>query len=158
MQIEWSETALWSCGRAVRRSAKDNATRGRVCRSAKRLLTERVEKLEDEIFSAARHREAERAKTREGFELERVVSCGSGDRWWRTKLHLGGREPFDDLHRSTTVGAAPKISGAISGGDVLLGWRFLRRAEQVKAKRQECGASAVGQKAKVSDAHKTLRK
>jgi hypothetical protein len=36
--------------------------------------------------------------------------------------------------------------------------RFLYRAEQVKAKRQEGGAPPVGQEAEVSDAHETLRK
>ena len=98
MGIEWSEQAVASCGQAVRRSAKDNPTRRKVCRDAKRLLTEGVEKLVEGISSAAKRRETERAETREEFELERVVSCGLGDHRWRTKLRLGGREPFDDLH------------------------------------------------------------
>ncbi len=38
-----------------------------------------------------------------------------------------------------------------------MGWRILSRPEQVKTKRQACGASAVGQEAKVSDAHEALR-
>jgi len=37
---------------------------------------------------------------------------------------------------------------------VLLGWWIWSRPEQVKTKRQACGASAVGQEAKVSDTHK----
>ena len=106
----------------------------------------------------AKRRGAERAETRKGFELERVFSCGGNDHRWRTKSHLGGRKPFDDLHWAITLGAAPKIGGVISGGGVLLSWWILSRPEQVKAKRQACGASAVGQEAKVSDAHKTLRK
>ena len=107
MQIEWSERAVLSCRRAVRRSAEDNPTRRRVGRSAKRLPTEGVEKLVEGISSSAKRTGTERAETRDGFELERIVSCGSGDRRWRTKLHLGGRKSFDDLHRSITLGAAP---------------------------------------------------
>src|SRR5208283_5339862 len=106
-----------------RRSAEDNPTRRRVGCSGKRLLTEDVEKLVEGISSAAKRRGAERAGTRNGFELERIVSCSSGDRRWRTKLYLGSRKSFDDLHRSITLGAAPKIAGAIGGG-VWLGRRF----------------------------------
>jgi hypothetical protein len=158
MQIEWSERAEVSCGQAVRRSAKDNPLVGKFAEVAKRLLTERAEKLVEGISSAAKRRGTERAKTREEFELERVVSCGLGDRRWRTKLHLGGREPFDDLHWAITLGAAPKIGGIIGGRGILLGWWILSCPEQVKTKRQACGTSAVGQEAEVSDAHKTLRK
>ena len=89
MQIEWSERAVLSCGRDVRRSAEDNPTRRRVGRSAKRLRTEGVEKLVEGTSSAAKRRGAERAETRDGFELESIVSCGSGDRRWRTKLYFG---------------------------------------------------------------------
>jgi len=67
------------------------------------LLTEGVEKLVEGISSAANRRGTERAETREEFELERVVSCGLGDHRWRTKLRLGGREPFDDLHWAITL-------------------------------------------------------
>src|SRR6202166_419367 len=133
-------------------------TRRKVCRGAKRLSTEGVEKLVERISSAAKRRGTERAETREEFELERVVSCGLGDHRWRTKLHLGGREPFDDLHWAITLGAAPKIGGIIDGRGILLGWRILSCPEEVKAKRQACGTSAVGQEAKVADALKTLRK
>jgi hypothetical protein len=64
---------------------------------------------EEEICFAARRTGTEHAETREGFEFERVVSCGSGDRWWRTKLDFGRGEPLDDYHRSATLGAAPKV-------------------------------------------------
>jgi hypothetical protein len=43
--------------------------------------------------------EAERYAVRRGaesFGLKRVVSCGSADHRWRTKLDLGGGEPLDD--------------------------------------------------------------
>ena len=46
----------------------------------------------------------------------------------------------------------------MGAGGVLLGWWIWSRPEQVKTKRQACGASAVGQEAKVSDTHKALRK
>jgi len=87
-----------------------------------------------------------------------VVSCGGDDQRWRTKSHFGSGKPFDDLHWAITFGAAPKIGGVIGGGGVWLGWWIWSRAEQVKTKRQACGASAVGQEAKVSDAHEALRK
>jgi hypothetical protein len=115
-------------------------------------------KLEEEIGLTARHRDTERPEGRRVFELKRVVSCRNADPWWRTKLHFGSGEPFDDLHRSTAFRAAPK-SGTIFGGrGVLFGLRLLCRTQQLKAKRQERGAFAVGQKAEVTDAHEALRK
>ena len=77
---------------------------------------------------------------------------------WRTKLDFGSREPFDDHHRSTTLGAAPKIVRVVGGGDVLFGWGFLYRAEQLKAKRQQSGASPVGQETEVANAHEAFGK
>jgi hypothetical protein len=69
------------------------------------------EKSEEEICSAARHRETERAKAHKGFVLQKVVSCGSGEQVrGRTQLDLDSSKPFDDLHRSTTLRAAPKIA------------------------------------------------
>ena len=82
------------------------------------MLTERVEKLLEGISSAAKRSGTERAETRDGFEFAKVVSCGSGDCRWRTKLYLGSSEPFDDLHWTTALGAAPKIGGVIGGGGV----------------------------------------
>ena len=64
---------------------------------------------------AARHRGTERAEPHEVLVLRRVGSCGSSDRRWRTKLNLGSGEPFDDLHRFTTVGTAPEIARVIDG-------------------------------------------
>ncbi len=65
--------------------------------------------MEEEICSEARRKGTEHAEGCEEFELERVVSCGSGDQWWRTKLDFGRGEPLDDYHRSTTLRAAPKV-------------------------------------------------
>ena len=63
----------------------------------------------EESCSETRRKGTEHADACEGFEFERVVSCGSGDRWRRTKLDFGRGEPHDDYHRSATLGAAPKI-------------------------------------------------
>ena len=84
-----------------------------------------VEEAEEEICSLARHRGTERAEAREGFELERVVSCRSSDHWGRTELNLGNRKPFDDLHRAAAFRAAPKAGRVFGGGSVLFGLRLL---------------------------------
>jgi hypothetical protein len=81
----------------------------------KRIADSAVRKLEEEICSATGRRDAEHAETREGFELEKVVSCGSGGQWRGTKLDLGSREFLDDYHRATTLGTAPKVLGVAGG-------------------------------------------
>jgi hypothetical protein len=96
-----------------------------------------LKRLKEEICSTARRRSPERAETRGGFGLERVVSCRSRDPKWRTKLNFRRGEPFDDLHRATTHGTAPKIGEVFGGGSVLFGLRLWYRAEQLKAKRQK---------------------
>jgi len=53
---------------------------------------------QERIYFAARQSDTECARRTECFGLQRVVSCGSGDQGWRTKLDLGGGEPLDDLH------------------------------------------------------------
>ncbi len=117
-----------------------------------------LKKLEERIDWATRHSGTGRPEGCRVFELERVVSCRSADLWWRTKLDFSSGEPFDDLHRSTAFGAAPKIGTIFGGRGMLFGLRLLCRTKQLKAKRQERGAFAVGQKAEVTDAHKALRK
>ena len=92
-------------------------------------------KLEEGIGLTAGHRDAERLEGRRVFELERVVSCRNADRWWRTKLNFGSGEPFDDLHRSSALGAAPKIGTVFGGRGVLVGLRLLCRTQQLKSKR-----------------------
>ena len=88
------------------------------------------------------------------FELERVASCRSPDQRWRTKLDFRSGESFDDLHRSTTLGTSPKIARA-RGRDLLFG--LWCGTEQLEAKWQGSGTSAVGQEAEVADAHETFR-
>jgi hypothetical protein len=65
------------CAEAVRRSAEDNACYPRAGRNAKRPLTERGEKREEGIGSAARRTETERGEARK--VLWTAVSCGSRD-------------------------------------------------------------------------------
>ena len=91
-----------------------------------------LRKLGMEFRSALRRRETEHAETREGFGLERVVSCGRGEQRWRAKLDLGSGKSLDDLHRATTLGAMPEI---VRGRTVLISLRFLYCAEQWKAQR-----------------------
>ncbi len=93
-------------------------------------------KVEEGIGLTARHRDAQRLEVPRVFELERVVSCRRADPWWRTKLDFGSGESFDDLHRSTTFRAAPKIGTVFGGRGVLLFClRLLFRTQQLKAKR-----------------------
>jgi len=54
-----------------------------------------LKKPEQKICFAEGRTRTEPVETREGFELERVVSCGGGEQWWRTKLNFYGAEPFE---------------------------------------------------------------
>jgi hypothetical protein len=63
----------------------------------------------NEFCSALRRKEMEHAETREGFGLERVVSCGRSEQRWGAKLDLGSSELLDNHHRSTTLGTAPQV-------------------------------------------------
>ena len=78
---------VWSVAGRVRQStATDMGSQVR-----RRSIEETsLRKLEDEISSATRCRETGHVGRREGFELEKVVSCGSGDQRWRAKLDLCG--------------------------------------------------------------------
>ena len=115
---------------------------------------EKLRELEQEFGSVTRDSRRKPAEMGEGFELERGISCSYLR--WRTKLDLGSCESFDDHHRATTFGTAPETVQVKSAGGVLLGLRFLGDAEQLKAKRQKGGASAVGQEAEVAEAHETF--
>ena len=113
---------------------------------------------EERIWPAPRHRRPERVERREDFELERIASCRGGEWRGRTKLDFGSSEPFDDLHGATAFRAAPKRGRVFGGGGVWLDMRRLGRTQQLKAKRQERGALAVGQEAEVTNAHETSGK
>src|SRR6266567_3451884 len=86
--------------------------------------------------------------------IENVLVGRSNDQRWRTKLDFRSGESFDDHHRPTTLGTRPKIART-GGGGLLLGLRC--PAEQLEAKWQGGGTSAIGQEAEVADAHETFR-
>jgi hypothetical protein len=73
-------------------------------------------------------------------------------------LDFGSGEPLDDLHRSTAFRAGVKVAGVFGGGSVFFVKRLLCRTQQLKAKREELGASSAGQKAEVPNTHEALRK
>ncbi len=158
MQIQWWEGAALIRAETALQGRTHGTVRAEIGYGEK--VSQRLwsKKLEEGIGLTAGHRDAERREGRRVFELERVVSCRNADPWWRTKLNFGSGEPFDDLHRSTAFRAAPKIGTIFDGRSVLSGLRLLCRTQQLKAKRHECGAFAVGQKAEVTDAHKTFGK
>ena len=158
MQIQWWEGAALSRAETVLQGTTPDTVRAEIGYGEKVSQRRWSKKLEEGIGLTAGHRDAQRLEGRRVFELERVVSCRNADPWWRTKLDFGSGEPFDDLHRSTAFRAAPRIGEVFGGRGVLSGLRRLCRTQQLKAKRQECGAFAVGQKAEVTDAHEALWK
>ena len=158
MQIQSWEVAVLSRGETVLQGTTHNTVRAKIGYGEKVSRTLWSKKLEEGIALTASHRDAQRPEGHRVFELERVVSCRNADPWWRTKLDFGSGEPFDDLHRSTAFRAAPKIGTVFGGRGVLFRLWLLFRTQQLKAKRQECGAFAVGQKAEVTDAHEALWK
>src|SRR5260370_41301562 len=93
-------------------------------------------KPEEGICSAIRREATDRAERRRVFVTWIVVSCGDDQRW-RTELYLGSGEPLDDHHRSSTLGAEPKIARVGGARRVLSGRRSCCQAAQLKAKRQE---------------------
>src|SRR5207237_7411650 len=107
------------------------------------------------IGVGARRTGAERGEPCEVSSCGRAVSCCSSDQqWWRTELELISGKSFDDLHRSTTLGATPKRVRFLSGGFRFdLYWNC---AQCCEAQRQEGGASAVGEEAEVADANEAL--
>jgi len=117
-----------------------------------------LKRLAERSCLATRRGDTGYAEAHEVFALQRVVSCGRADLWWRTKLDFGSGEPFDDLHGPATLGAAIKIGGVFDGGSSFFGRRFLCRTQQLEAKGQGRGAASAGQETEVPDAHETLRK
>ena len=110
MQIQLWEGAVSSCAETVRQgTAVDTGCSGRGHRT-KVWLGEELRALKEDFCFVSRRTGREHAETYEGFELERVVSCGSSDRRWRTKLDFGSRESFDDHHGSTALGTAPETA------------------------------------------------
>jgi hypothetical protein len=92
------------------------------------------------------------AKRAEFSSCGRAISCSSSNQQrWSTKLDLGGSQPFDNRHRPTALGAAPKRARGLSRGWFWFG-RWWNGAECGEAQRQQTGAAAVGEEAEVTDA------
>jgi hypothetical protein len=125
MQIQLREGAALKCAEAVLQGTTHDKVRAESDSGRKVSQKLWLKELEEGIERATRHSSRERSEERGVFELERVVSCRSGDLWRRTKLDFGSGEPFDDFHRSTTFGTAPGSRKVFRGRCVLFGLRLL---------------------------------
>jgi hypothetical protein len=125
MQIQSWEGAALSRAETVLQGTTHDRVRAEIGYGEKGSQRLWSKKLKEGIGLTVRHRDPKRPEGRRVFELERVVSCRSADPWWRTKLDFGSAEPFDDLHRSTALRAAPEIGIIFGGRGVLVGWRLL---------------------------------
>ena len=144
MPIQLGEGCGLRCAEAVLQGTTHDTARPGIGYGEKVSPRLSWKRLQEEICLAESQRDTERAEVRGVFALERVVSCSSVDRRWRTKLDLGSGEPFDDFHWSSTLGTAIKIRSVFGGGSVLFVRRFLCRTQQLEAKGQEGSAFAVG--------------
>jgi hypothetical protein len=113
MGIECREGLASRCAGTAERSIVDHSAHPEGRSFEKMSRSEAPRKPKEQICSAIGRTTTDRAEARRILLMEKVVSCGSGDQRWRTKLYLGSREPFDDHHRSSTLGAEPKISGVL---------------------------------------------
>jgi hypothetical protein len=89
MQIQSWEGAALSGAETVLQGTTQDTLGAEVGHGEKVSRRRWLKKLEEGIDWASRHSRAERPEGRRVFELERVVSCRSADRWWRTKLDFG---------------------------------------------------------------------
>jgi len=155
MQIEWSEAeGLKSAGAGTETEVEVVGSVGRRIDGGKWWDTGG----EVGISSGAGRTGAERGEPCRVLEFSscgEVISCCSCEQpWRRTELDLSCGKSFDDRHRSTTLGATPKWVGFLGGGFWFPGHR--NRTQGSEAQRQEGGASAVGQKAEVTDTNESL--
>ena len=67
-------------------------------------------------------------RSAQSFRVGESASCGSSNRWWRTKLEFCSGESLDDSHRSTAFGAPPR-GWVISAGSMWFGLRLWCGAE-----------------------------
>jgi len=110
MQIECREGLASRCAETGRRSIADHTARPERVFLEKISQSEPLRKPKERICSVIRRTTTGRGEARRILLMERVVSCGSGEQRWRTKLHFGSRESLDDHHRSSTLGAEPEIA------------------------------------------------
>ena len=129
MQIQWWEGAVLRRAETVLQGTRHDTLGTEIGHGEKVSRRWWSKKLEEGIGLTARHSGTERPEERGVFELERVVSYRNADPWWRTKLDFGSGEPFDDLHRSTALRAAPSIGEVFGAGTVWFGLRLLCRSQ-----------------------------
>ena len=99
---------MCSCAQTVQRGMTVDIGYSGAGRRRKMSLREKLRELEPEFGSVTRRSGKEPAETGEEFVLERVISCGSGDRRWGTKLDVSSCESFDDLHGTAALGTVPE--------------------------------------------------
>ena len=92
-----------------------------------------LKRLPARICFAARRKGTKREATRGRVGWRGLSSCGWLHSGRRAKKDFGSSEPFDHLHRSTTLGAAIKIRSVLGGGSVFFGRRFFSCAQQLEA-------------------------
>jgi hypothetical protein len=108
----------------MRQNGTDDMMRGTVAEEASLLPMDDDVEREEEIYRARRRRRTESAETPKTFVISIVVSWGSGyQKRWKTELHFGGSESFDDHHWAIALGTAPKIVRTIGDGRVSFGLR-----------------------------------
>jgi hypothetical protein len=73
-------------------------------------------------------------------------------------LDLGSRKSLDDHHAAATFWTEPKWARFLGRGGFWFGLRWLYGSEELQAKRQESGVSAVGEEAKVANADEAFGK
>ena len=71
-------------------------------------------------------------------------------------MELGSGKSLDDHHGAAAFGTDPKWTRFLARGDSWFSARWLYCIESLKAKRQESGASAVGEETKVADANEAF--
>jgi len=112
MQIEWREGLTSRCAGTVPRSTADHAAHSEagLCEKCCKASSEETGRRD---LSGDRANNDGPWRSTQSFLMRRVVSCGSGDLRWRTKLYLGSRESLYDHHRGSALGAEPKITGVL---------------------------------------------
>ena len=90
---------LSSCAETVLRGARQSSAAVAELVSGEKYRCEKSRGSQRKLSDVVTRRSGKKAaETGEGFELERVVSCGNRDEGWRTKLDLDSCESFDHLH------------------------------------------------------------
>jgi len=121
MQIQLREEWVWGCSGDGQRNTGPNGDRRIVAEHANVLRKDVLGEWEKGLVGQRDKKRESEPKHAKDFVMSTVCSCRDGiPGRWRTQLDLCSRKSFDDQHRTTAVGASPKIAGT-GGGDLLLG-------------------------------------